>query len=120
MTVTLYAYDRCGTCRKARKWLDARGVAYTAVPIVDDPPSRTELEALWHRSGLPLKKFFNTSGKKYREGGWSARLKAGVPESEQLDALAAEPMLLKRPILVSDDAVLVGFKDAAYAEVFGG
>jgi arsenate reductase (glutaredoxin) len=113
MALTVYAYDRCGTCRKARKWLDAHDIDHRVVPILDSPPDRATLESAWRRSGLPLKRFFNTSGKAYRAGGWSQRLKDGVSEAEQLDALAADPMLLKRPLALDADegVVLVGFKE---------
>lgn len=114
MSLTVHGYAKCGTCRKAWKWLDEHGIDYIKKPILEEPPTREQLEAAWRSSELPLKRFFNTSGKSYRAGGWSARLKAGVSEKDQLDALAADPMLLKRPLVIGDGVVLVGFKPAEY------
>ena len=119
MSLTVYGYANCDTCRKAWKWLDEHGVTYVKVPIREQPPSRDTLEAAWRASRLPLKRFFNTSGKSYREGGFSARIKAGMTEKEQLDALAADPMLLKRPLLIGDGIVLVGFKAPEYEVLIG-
>ena len=119
MSIKVYGYKKCGTWRKAWAWLDDQGVAYERVPIREEPPSRDELEAAWHASGLPLKRFFNTSGGSYRQGGWSAKLKDGVSEKEQLDALAADPMLLKRPLVIGDGVVLVGFKVGEYEVLLG-
>jgi len=119
MSLTVYGYKNCNTCRKAWTWLDAHGVSHERASIVDDPPSREALEQAWRASGLPLKRFFNTSGKSYRSGGWSARLKAGLPDKEQLDALAADPMLMKRPLAIGDGVVLVGFKEPEWEMVLG-
>lgn len=118
MSLTVYGYDKCSTCRKAYKWLDEHAVEWEKRPIKEEPPSRAELEAIVRSSGLPLGRFFNTSGNSYREGNWSARRK-GLTESEQLDALAADPMLLKRPLVVGDGMVLVGFKAEDYAALLG-
>lgn len=107
-------YPKCSTCQKAKRWLDEHGVAYTDRHIVTQNPTAAEL-ADWHaRSGLPLKRFFNTSGLKYKELGLAARLPA-LTEAEQLALLATDGMLVKRPILVADDFVLVGFKEADWA-----
>lgn len=119
MPLRVYGYAKCDTCRKAWKWLDDHKVEFDRVPIVEAPPSRERLEAAYRASGLPLKRFFNTSGRSYRSGGWSARLKAGVSEKDQLDALAADPMLLKRPLLIGDGVVLVGFKPDTYEVLLG-
>ncbi|MEM9067427.1 MAG: Spx/MgsR family RNA polymerase-binding regulatory protein [Myxococcota bacterium] len=113
----LYHYAGCSTCKKARKWLDAAGISYEAIPIVDKPPSKTHLKRLWKRSGLPLKRFFNTSGKSYREGGFGERLKT-MSEDEALAALAADGKLIKRPLIDAPDHVLVGFKEVEYEEAF--
>ena len=106
-------YPPCSTCKKAKAWLDAHGVSYTARHIKEENPSYEELK-LWHeRSGLPLKKFFNTSGLLYK----SLNLKEKLPsmsEEEQLRLLATDGMLVKRPILVTEDGVLVGFKEAQW------
>lgn len=107
-TLILY-YDRCGTCRKALKWMDEKGYAYEKRPIKEKNPSREELEGWWKKSGLPLKRFFNTSGAAYRE----MKLKDTLPqmsEDEQLDLLASDGMLVKRPILITERGVFPGFK----------
>lgn len=118
MALTVYGYDTCSTCRKAYKWLDEHAIEWEKVAIKESPPSREELEAIYRASGLPLARFFNTSGVSYRSGGWSQRRKT-ASEGEQLDALAADPMLLKRPLAVGDGTVLVGFKPADYAASLG-
>ncbi|MBO8172361.1 MAG: arsenate reductase family protein [Bacillaceae bacterium] len=112
-TITFYGYDRCSTCRKAKKWLNDHGIAFKDVPIVEQPPSRAELKEIWKKSGLELKKLFNTSGKKYRELNLKDKLKE-MTEEEQLDMLASDGMLLKRPIVVADDRVTIGFKEADF------
>lgn len=117
MSVRVYQYPKCGTCRKALKWLDERGVAYETIHIVDSPPKKAELGKLWKKSGLPLKRFFNTSGVSYREGGFGKKLPT-MSDDEALSALAADGKLIKRPIVITGEAVLVGFKEAEYAEVF--
>jgi arsenate reductase (glutaredoxin) len=116
MATTVYHYPNCSTCRKARKWLDARGVAYDAIDIVATPPKTAELQRAV-KSGVPLKKLFNTSGQSYREGGWSQKLGA-VSEAQALAALAADGKLIKRPFVLAGERVLVGFDEAAYAATF--
>ena len=118
MATTVYHYPNCSTCKKALKWLAAHDVQVSAIDIVKSPPDAETLHTLWKRSGLPLKKLFNTSGRSYRGGGFKERLPT-MSEAEQLDALAADGKLIKRPICVSEDAVIVGFKEAAYATAFG-
>ena len=103
-------YPKCSTCQKAKKWLDAHNVPYTDRHIVEENPTAEELAAWLAKSGLPLKRFFNTSGMKYRELGLTAKL-PNMTEAEQLDLLATDGMLVKRPIVVGDDFVLVGFKE---------
>jgi len=103
-------YPRCTTCQKAKKWLDANGVVYEERHIRDDNPTVDELKA-WHRqSGLPLKKFFNTSGLQYKALGLKDRLPTMSGE-EQFGLLASDGMLVKRPLLVGDGFVLVGFRE---------
>ena len=102
-------YPKCTTCQKARKWLDQRGVSYTLRDIKEDRPTREELSAWWKASGLPLKMFFNTSGQLYKSLGLKDRLK-DMTEEEQLTLLATDGMLVKRPVLVDGDRVLVGFR----------
>ena len=112
-------YPRCSTCQKARSWLDARKVSYTFRDIKEDNPTLEELMD-WHKkSGLPLKKFFNTSGQLYRSMELSKKL-PDMTEAEQYALLASDGMLVKRPIAVDGDKVLVGFKEADWAETFPG
>ena len=109
-------YPKCTTCQRAKKFLDERGVAYTDRHIKEDNPTAEELRAWWKASGLPLKKFFNTSGMLYK----SLELKDKLPqmgEEEQLELLATDGMLVKRPILVGDGFVLVGFRPAEWERV---
>ena len=108
-------YQTCSTCKKAQKWLDERGVAYDLRPIKEENPTEEELRR-WHQmSGLPLKKFFNTSGMQYRALGLKDRLPQ-MSEDEQFALLATDGMLVKRPMLIGEDFVLVGFKEAEWAE----
>ncbi|MGM0574584.1 MAG: arsenate reductase family protein [Myxococcota bacterium] len=115
MAITIYQYPRCGTCRKALKWLEARSVPYEKVDIVENPPSEATLRDIWERSGQPIKKLFNTSGMSYRKGNWKERLKA-VSDDEALSALAADGKLIKRPIVVANGSVLIGFKQQEWVE----
>lgn len=111
-------YPPCSTCQKARKWLEAQGVAFTARHIKEERPTRGELEN-WHaRSGLPLKRFFNTSGLKYKELGLKDAL-PGMSQDQQLDLLASDGMLVKRPILVGDGFVLTGFREPEWRAALG-
>ena len=106
-------YPPCSTCKKAKAWLEANGVSYTARHIKEENPSYEELKLWYQRSGLPLKKFFNTSGLLYK----SLNLKDKLPtmtEEEQLQLLATDGMLVKRPILVLDNRVLTGFREAEW------
>lgn len=111
-------YPKCSTCKKAKNWLDAHGVDYTDRHIVEENPTAAELAEWVKRSGLPLKRFFNTSGMKYRELELAAKLPS-MTETEQLDLLATDGMLVKRPMLVGEDFVLVGFKEADWAARLG-
>ncbi len=110
-------YPRCSTCRKAQKWLDEHQIDYTLRDIKEDNPTLEELMD-WHRkSGLPLKKFFNTSGQLYRSLELSKKL-PDMTEAEQYALLASDGLLVKRPIAVDGDRVLVGFKEADWADAF--
>lgn len=102
-------YPPCSTCKKAKAWLDACGVSYASRHIKDERPTRDELETWWRRSGLPLKRFFNTSGLVYKNLGLATRLPT-LSEAEQLDLLASDGMLVKRPLLVTDRGVYPGFR----------
>lgn len=112
-------YPKCSTCRKAQKWLDEHDMDYDIRDIKTENPDLAELE-LWHQaSGLPLKKFFNTSGQLYRSLELSKKL-PGMSDAEQYALLASDGMLVKRPILVTDDnKVLVGFKEDQWAGTLG-
>ena len=108
-------YPPCSTCKKAKKWLDDHGIAYEARHIKQDNPTQEELRAWQARSGLPLKRFFNTSGQLYRSLQLKEKLPA-MPEAEQLALLAGDGMLVKRPLAVGEDFVLVGFKEAEWEQ----
>lgn len=113
--MTFVCYPKCTTCQKARKWLDENGISYELRDIKTENPSAQELEQWYRRSGLPLKKFFNTSGLLYK----SMELKDKLPdmtEEEMLHLLATDGMLVKRPLLVGEETVLVGFKEAEWAQ----
>ena len=103
-------YPPCTTCRKAKKWLDDNGIAYEARHIKENNPTYEELKAWYEKSGLPLKKFFNTSGIQYRALELKDKLPA-MSEEEQLRLLATDGMLVKRPLVVTETAVLTGFKE---------
>ena len=111
-------YPTCTTCQKARKWLEAQGKTYTSRNIKEENPTEEELRLWWERSGLPLKRFFNTSGLKYKELSLKDKL-PGMSEAEQLALLASDGMLVKRPILVGDDFVLAGFREAEWSKLLG-
>lgn len=111
-------YPRCSTCQKAKRWLDERGAAYELRDIKAQNPTAEELRAWHEKSGLPLKRFFNTSGLQYKALGLKDKLPA-MSEEEQLALLATDGMLVKRPILVTADRVLVGFREAEYQAALG-
>ncbi|MBM6723044.1 arsenate reductase family protein [Pseudoflavonifractor phocaeensis] len=111
-------YPKCTTCQKALKWLEARGVQVEVRDIKTQRPNEQELRTWFQASGLPLKKFFNTSGLQYKALGLKDKL-PGMSEEEQIALLATDGMLVKRPILVGAGFVLVGFKEAQWAEQLG-
>ena len=111
----LVCYPRCGTCKKAQAWLDEKGIAYTYRDIKEDNPSLEELTAWYEQSGLDIKRFFNTSGQLYK----SMELKDKLPSmsvGEKLSLLSTDGMLVKRPILIGDGFILVGFKEKEWIE----
>lgn len=108
-------YPPCSTCQKAKRWLDEHQISYTDRHIKEENPSYEELKEWHRRSGLPLKRFFNTSGLLYKSMNLKERL-PNLSEEEQLRLLASDGMLVKRPILVTDDMVVTGFKEAQWAE----
>ena len=116
--MTFLCYPRCSTCQKAKKWLDERGAAYELRDIKEQNPTAEELRAWHEKSGLPLKRFFNTSGLQYKALGLKEKLPA-MSEEEQLALLATDGMLVKRPILITEDRVLVGFREAEYQAALG-
>ncbi len=111
----VYCYSRCTTCKKALKWLDDNGIAYELTDIKTDHPDGDTLQKYHAMSGLPLKRFWNTSGIPYREMGLSKKLPSMI-EDEQYTLLATDGMLVKRPLLVGDDFVLTGFKEDEWKE----
>ncbi|UZJ79984.1 MULTISPECIES: arsenate reductase family protein [unclassified Fictibacillus] len=117
MSITFYQYPKCGTCQKAKKWLDSHDVELESVHIVENPPSKEEIKELVEKSGLDIKKFFNTSGMKYRELGLKDKVKT-ASEDELLNLLASDGMLLKRPITTDGNKVTVGFNEGAYNETW--
>ncbi len=116
MQVTLYGYGRCSTCREAKRWLEERGFRVEWRDMVASPLRAEELRSLIQKSGLQMKRFFNTSGQKYRDLGLKERL-PGWDEEEALSALASDGMLVKRPILTDGVHVLVGFKPVEWEKV---
>ena len=114
MALTVYQYPACGTCRKALKWLDEHGIAHERVHIVEQPPPR-DLLGRAIEAGLPLRALFNTSGQSYREGNFKQRLPGLSPE-QALDALARDGKLIKRPFVVGDDVLLVGFDESEWKD----
>ncbi len=113
--ITVYCYSRCTTCKKALAWLDAHGIEHTDIDIKQDHPDEDTLRTYYQKSGMPLKRFFNTSGIPYRELGLSKKL-PDLTEDEQFRLLASDGMLVKRPLAVGDNFVLTGFKEAEWKE----
>ena len=109
----VFQYPNCSTCKKALRWLQDHSLEFQSIHIVDSPPSVDQLKDWIQRSELPIKRFFNTSGMSYRHGGFKDRLPS-MSINEQIAALAADGKLIKRPLVVTDDAILVGFKEAEY------
>ncbi len=116
MAYLLVHYPKCSTCQKAKKWLDEHGISYKERDIKLEKPSHEEMKQWYGKSGLPLKRFFNTSGMLYKE----LNLKDKLPEmseEEQLKLLSTDGMLVKRPLIVGDGKVLVGFKEKEWEEL---
>ena len=114
-----YQYPACSTCKKAKSWLTQQDLleSVEVIHIVDNPPSKDEIKQAWEKSGLDLKKFFNTSGKSYRELNLKDTNK-GLTDYERLDLLAKDGKLIKRPLLITEDTALVGFKEDQYKALF--
>ena len=117
MGLKFYWYPKCGTCRKAKKWLDDHNIQYEPIHIVEENPSKEEIKELYEKSGLELKKFFNTSGNLYKELQLKDKMKM-LTEDEMLDLLASNGMLLKRPIITDGSKVTVGFKEDAFEKMW--
>ncbi|MCR5494381.1 MAG: arsenate reductase family protein [Treponema sp.] len=113
--VKVYCYDRCSTCKKALAWLDQKGIKYEKIDIKSQHPDEKTIRELHQKSGLALKRFFNTSGILYREQELSKKL-ADMPQDQQYALLASDGMLVKRPLLITEKAVLPGFKEAEWSE----
>ena len=111
-------YPKCSTCKKAQQFLDADGVSYTLRDIKEERPTREELTSWYRQSGLPLRRFFNTSGLVYKSLGLKEKLPT-LSEEEQLELLASDGMLVKRPLLIGEDFVLVGFREAEWSSMLG-
>lgn len=109
-------YPKCSTCKKAKKWLDERGISYEDRHIVEHNPSKEELAQWIQDSGLPVKRFFNTSGMKYKELGLKDRL-LSMTEEEQLELLASDGMLVKRPLIISENLIYPGFKEEVWEKL---
>ncbi len=117
MALDFYWYPKCGTCRKAKKWLEENNQDVNEIHIVENPPSKDELTAIYKKSGLDLKKFFNTSGQKYRQLGLKDKL-PDMSEDEILELLSTDGMLIKRPITVGSDNITVGFKEEQFKDAW--
>ncbi len=116
--ILVLEYPKCSTCKKALNWLKENHIAFEDRHIVEQNPSVEELTQWYHKSGLPLKKFFNTSGNLYKELGLKDKLPA-MSEQEQLELLATNGMLVKRPLVVGENFVLTGFKEAEWEQLKG-
>lgn len=117
MTIQYYGYPKCTTCRKASKWLKDNEVEYIDNHIAENPPTKELLQKMFEVSGLELKKFFNTSGMKYRELGLKDKLST-MSEDEQLSLLASDGMLIKRPIVFDGNKLTLGFKEQQFEDVW--
>ena len=113
MTLKFIQYPKCTTCKKAQKWLEENNIAYESIHIVEQTPTQEQLTKLYKKSGLPLKKFFNTSGNKYKELGLKDKL-TNMSEEEQLALLASDGMLIKRPIVTDGEKITLGFKESDF------
>ena len=117
MPLKFIQYPKCTTCKKAQKWLEENNIAYESIHIVEQTPTEEQLTDLYKKSGLPLKKFFNTSGNKYKELGLKDKL-TNMSEEEQLALLASDGMLIKRPIVTDGEKITLGFKESDFLETW--
>jgi arsenate reductase len=116
--LSVYEYPKCSTCRNALRWLDDHGASYEKIDITSSPPDPKLLKEILARTGLPVSKLFNTSGQSYRDGNFKKRLET-MSEADAIEELAKDGKLIKRPILVSPEVVLVGFDAKRYEREFG-
>ena len=117
MALKMYWYPKCGTCRKVKKWLEEHNIDFQEIHIAENPPSKDELKKLHEKSGLELKKFFNTSGQKYRQLGLKEKVKA-MSEEDIYELLSSDGMLIKRPIVTDGEKVTVGFKEEEFEKTW--
>lgn len=115
--IDFYCYPRCGTCRKAKKWLDQNEVEYNDIHIVEEAPSKEELATIIKKSELPIKRFFNTSGKVYREMNLKDKL-ADMTDDEKVALLVSDGMLMKRPLAYDGEQVTLGFKEDEFEQTW--
>jgi len=116
MKPIIICYSKCGTCQKAEKWLKANGIDYSYRPIKEENPTKVELELWLKKSGLPVNKFFNTSGLLYKEHNMKDKIKV-LSENELIDMLALNGLMVKRPVLLAGDKVLLGFKEDEWKKI---
>jgi arsenate reductase (glutaredoxin) len=117
LSLSFFGYPKCGTCRNAKKWLDAHNLTYTEVNVFEAPPSKEQLKEMLELSGVELKKFFNTSGEQYRELGLKDKLKTAT-EDEMLELLASNGRLIKRPLVTDGTKVTIGFKEEVFTNTW--
>lgn len=113
--IKFYGYSKCSTVKKAKKWLQDNNIEFEEIDLINDTPTKDELEQIYKKSGMPIKKFFNTSGIKYRELGLKDIVKTET-DDKLLEILASDGMLIKRPMIVGEDIVINGFKEKEYEE----
>jgi arsenate reductase len=118
MSIKFFGYKACGTCKKAEKALEAMGVDFSFIDITQNPPSKTALKKMIAMSGEEIKKFYNTSGKKYKELNIKDK-KVGMSEAQQVELLASDGYLLKRPLVTDGECATVGYKEDRFKEVWG-
>lgn len=113
--IKFYGYSKCSTVKKAKKWLEDNNIEFEEIDLIKDTPTKEELEEFYKKSGMPIKKFFNTSGVKYRELGLKDVVKTET-DDKLLEILASDGMLIKRPMIVGENIVINGFKEKEYEE----
>ncbi|HEX6593393.1 MAG TPA: arsenate reductase family protein [Bacillota bacterium] len=117
MALTLYCYPTCGSCRKAKKWLDEHNITYNEIHIMENPPTKSDILNFMNQSDLPARRFFNTSGKRYRELNMKDKIK-DLSREEMAEYLASDGMLIKRPIVTDGEKVTVGFKEETFQQTW--